>query len=738
MAAFKAHQFKSQPPIVSLGGYRPPDLAIKTTVKEPEEGSCVENSLYLHVSSLVTPGSLENKPSAVVPEGLGKFQRIPDFAKELEKMSVVASQPPRKNHNLISSELPVSFQSRTMLRPVSARTLGSRPVSAVSTARTHRTLLSSGVRLDTNFRATQELRRDNYTAKPQIQSDNLIKKLTWNLTSSRLKVVKSDRSQEIASLRHEVLEEPVVDNGQRIKFYKGDYKAGVRDGYGAIYYDNGDSYKGNWVNGEKQGQGSYYYIFSKSTFTGDWDKNQKHGQGALTLANGDSVEGAWIKDSLQASHVTIRYSNGETYEGAMKAGKRHGQGTVTYTSSSTYWGGWRDDLREGKGVLTFKDRSFFEGVFKNDYTAGYGVLVFKDFFHIPLPVAPPLPTPTPSPQPKRRGVVTRRTKEKPASPPPDPVAELMKKLQLEKRMVFGRSDNLDYFNSYQMGEGDIIWMTLDSRHRELHKSGEFNSGKLNGYGVVRYGPYGIYKGSFKDGKRWGNGVMTYNDFMHRCAWLPETEGEYEGEWQDDLRHGKGKMTWINGVKYEGNFKRDRRHNVTGKLIFVNGDLYEGEWVDDLMHGRGVYTAHGGKVYRGRFKAGDFGGEGLLMFPNGEKYEGQVVSMEPEGRGKMYYNSGKRYHGDFTKGTPNGTGQMTYPNQDVYEGSWVEGLRDGFGKQFYAATKETYEGYWDKDMRDGYGTLKNKKREAMFSGQWRNDQKEGEGEIAYEDTMPRAN
>jgi hypothetical protein len=733
MAAFKAHQFKTRPPLVSLGGYRPPDLAIKTA-RELEEGSTVENSLFLHVSSLVSPGSLSSKPSANIPEHLGKFQKVPEFARELEKMSVVAAVPAKKQHDVITSELPLSISAaKPVNRPVSARTTSSRPSSAYMTQRTFK---SSPTRFDSNFRSSMT----NFVSsneKPKPLHEALIKKLTWDISSSRLKIVKTDRPLP-ASIRREVLEEAVKDNGQKIKFYKGEYRVGVREGYGAIYYDNGDSYKGAWVNGEKQGQGSYYYALSKSTFTGEWSKNQKNGQGALTLSNGDSVEGAWHRDSLQADRVTIKYTNREVYQGAMKAGKRHGEGLLTYASLSTYEGHWREDLREGKGVIFLRDRSFFEGVFKNDYTAGIGVLVFKDHFKIPLPVAPPLPTPTPTPVPKRRGVITRRETVKPAPPPPDPVAELSRRLQLEKRLLFGRIDDLTYFNSYQMGEGDIIWLALPSKSRDSSKSGEFNSGKLNGYGVARFGPYGTYRGSFKNGKRAGRGVMTYNDLLHKCPWLPETEGEYEGEWQDDMRHGKGRMVWRSGVKYEGNFKRDRRNNVTGKLTLSNGDTYEGEWVDELMHGRGIFSSQNGKVYRGRFKCGDFGGEGLLMFPNGEKYEGEVVSMQPEGKGKMYYNSGNRYHGEFTRGIPNGTGQMTYPNGDVYEGSWVEGMRDGFGKHFYSLTKETYEGYWDKDMRDGYGTMKNERREAVFSGHWRADRKDGEGEIAYEDTMPRTN
>ena len=62
-----------------------------------------------------------------------------------------------------------------------------------------------------------------------------------------------------------------------------------------------------------------------------------------------------------------------------------------------------------------------------------------------------------------------------------------------------------------------------------------------------------YQGEFKDGKRHGQGTLTYSD------------GEkYVGEFKDGKRHGQGTDTLKNGTKYVGEFK-------DGKFIGESGD-----------------------------------------------------------------------------------------------------------------------------------------------------------------------
>jgi hypothetical protein len=53
-------------------------------------------------------------------------------------------------------------------------------------------------------------------------------------------------------------------------------------------------------------------------------------------------------------------------------------------------------------------------------------------------------------------------------------------------------------------------------------------------------------GEFKNGKRDGNGKITFAD------------GEtYEGSWKDDKKHGAGVLKTANGEKYDGKWQEDK-------------------------------------------------------------------------------------------------------------------------------------------------------------------------------------
>ena len=67
----------------------------------------------------------------------------------------------------------------------------------------------------------------------------------------------------------------------------------------------------------------------------------------------------------------------------------------------------------------------------------------------------------------------------------------------------------------------------------------------------------------KAGKQHGKGKLTW-----------AIGSKYEGEWKDGNRHGKGKQTWADGNKYEGEWKENQRHGM-GKFLWTNGSIYEG-------------------------------------------------------------------------------------------------------------------------------------------------------------------
>ena len=54
--------------------------------------------------------------------------------------------------------------------------------------------------------------------------------------------------------------------------------------------------------------------------------------------------------------------------------------------------------------------------------------------------------------------------------------------------------------------------------------------------------------------------------------------------------GRGVLTWKDGRKYEGNFKKDKKEGF-GVFTFRDGRVYEGQWKDGLQHGKGVLKKH---------------------------------------------------------------------------------------------------------------------------------------------------
>lgn len=90
------------------------------------------------------------------------------------------------------------------------------------------------------------------------------------------------------------------------------------------------------------------------------------------------------------------------------------------------------------------------------------------------------------------------------------------------------------------------------------------------------------------------------------------------------RDGNVKLV-MDEVVYEGHFRRNLMHGE-GKLVFMNGTQYEGQFVDNHFDGNGtlvVVADH--SEYKGEFKNGMEHGQGVLTFYNGI-YTGDFVYM----------------------------------------------------------------------------------------------------------------
>ena len=57
--------------------------------------------------------------------------------------------------------------------------------------------------------------------------------------------------------------------------YEGNYKNGLKDGYGKMIYPSGDVYEGMWVENNMCGEGTYTYKATGDIYSGNWENNKK-------------------------------------------------------------------------------------------------------------------------------------------------------------------------------------------------------------------------------------------------------------------------------------------------------------------------------------------------------------------------------------------------------------------------------------------------------------------------------
>ena len=77
----------------------------------------------------------------------------------------------------------------------------------------------------------------------------------------------------------------------------------------------------------------------------------------------------------------------------------------------------------------------------------------------------------------------------------------------------------------------------------------------------------------------------------------------------------------------------------GVLTYINGDKYDGEWKNNMMHGQGVFEHNKGDIYNGTWKNNKKSGYGVYTYSNGDVYEGMFIEDTLEGYGTLTYFNG---------------------------------------------------------------------------------------------------
>lgn len=165
--------------------------------------------------------------------------------------------------------------------------------------------------------------------------------------------------------------------------YEGEWAFDRPSGFGKFISDQAQ-YEGEWLDGLFNGDGEYNDKLAVKFYKGTWVKGLREGKGHCTIGTGYTYNGDW-KAGKKHGYGTLQIvvnEGVEMYQGGWVADVKEGQGVYNYFDGSIYEGSWKDDMKHGSGKFTFyeKDisgRKLYEGEFSQDKMCGKGTLYFK-------------------------------------------------------------------------------------------------------------------------------------------------------------------------------------------------------------------------------------------------------------------------------------------------------------------------------------------------------------------------
>jgi len=155
--------------------------------------------------------------------------------------------------------------------------------------------------------------------------------------------------------------------------YEGEWKEGVKNGFGVLYYDNGVRYEGEYLDSKKHGKGKLYYS-QGDFYDGDFVCDKKTGKGTYIWANGDKYKGEFIDDKT-SGFGEFSWADGDTYSGNFLNDSREGNGVYRWTNGDTYTGEYKNGSRTGSGTYLYWNGNKYQGGFKSNLFDGEGTFI---------------------------------------------------------------------------------------------------------------------------------------------------------------------------------------------------------------------------------------------------------------------------------------------------------------------------------------------------------------------------
>jgi len=121
----------------------------------------------------------------------------------------------------------------------------------------------------------------------------------------------------------------------------------------------------------ENGEGTMRYQSGK--YVGQWKNGLRHGFGKFTWNNVDTYSGNWFEDKRHGEGTYI-WHDGSKYKGHYSHGVRSGYGIYYYTNGTIYEGTWQSNLKHGIANFYYKESVNIGGrYFNNEYVSGTGI-----------------------------------------------------------------------------------------------------------------------------------------------------------------------------------------------------------------------------------------------------------------------------------------------------------------------------------------------------------------------------
>jgi len=168
-------------------------------------------------------------------------------------------------------------------------------------------------------------------------------------SNDKIPIATDEKSENLNSLninsqedKIEYKENYVFKNGAK---YSGQWKNGMRQGFGTQIWPDGAKYEGYWKNNKANGKGKFWHV-GGDIFEGEWVEDKANGWGIYIHVNGAQYEGNW-KNDLQEGYGKETWEDNSKYEGYYKEGKKEGKGKYVWSDGSIYVGVWHDNKING-------------------------------------------------------------------------------------------------------------------------------------------------------------------------------------------------------------------------------------------------------------------------------------------------------------------------------------------------------------------------------------------------------